>query len=182
VTALDRWLPEWEFDERHETLAAAPPERVDRAIREVSLFDIPAARALWALRSLGKGGRGPRRPFVEQLGREAGVLVVEDRPREELVVGLAGEFWKLRGGYAPRFAGAADFAAYDRADACKAVMNFRLEPDGGATLLSTVTRVHVADPSARRKFARYWFVIRPFSGLIRILLLREIKKNAEAAA
>jgi hypothetical protein len=182
VTALDRWLPEWEFDERHETVIAAPAERVDRAMREISLFDIPVARALWALRSLGRGGRGPARPFIEQMGREAGVLVVEDRPGEELVVGLAGQFWKVRGGYAPRFAGAADFDAYDRPDSCKAVMNFRLEPEGGATRLSTVTRVQVPDPAARRKFARYWRLIRPFSGLIRILMLREIKKRAEAAA
>ena len=182
MTAVDRWLPEWEFDEWHETLVAAPPARVDRAMREVSLFDIPVARTLWALRSLGRGGRGPAQPFIEQMGREAGALVVEDRPREELVVGLAGQFWKLRGGYAPRFAGAEEFAAYDRPDSCKAVMNFRLEPEGNATRLSTVTRVHVPDLSARRKFARYWRIIRPFSGLIRILMLREIKKKAEAAA
>jgi hypothetical protein len=182
MTSLDRWLPAWEFDERHETVVDAPPEHVDRAMREVSLFDIPVARVLWAVRSLGRGGRGPRRRFIDQMGSEAGVLVVEDRPQEELVVGLAGQFWKLRGGYAPRFAGPDEFAAYDRADACKAVMNFRLEPDGGATRLSTVTRVHIADPSARRKFSWYWRMIRPFSGLIRILMLREIKKKAEAAA
>jgi hypothetical protein len=182
VTALDRWLPEWEFDEKHATVVAAPPERVDRAIREVSLLDIPVARVLWKVRSLGRGGRGPKRPFIEQMGREAGALVVEDRPAKEVVVALAGQFWKLRGGYSPRFAGADEFAAYDRADSCKAVMNFLLEPDSGGTRLSTVTRVHVADPSARRKFARYWFLIRPFSGLIRILMLREIRKRAEAAA
>jgi hypothetical protein len=48
--------------------------------------------------------------------------------------------------------------------------------------LSTETRVHVADPAARRKFRRYWFVIRPFSGLIRILLLRAARRRAEALA
>jgi hypothetical protein len=115
------------------------------------------------------------------MSREAGVLVVEDRPQEEIVVGLAGQFWKLRGGYAPRFASAEEFAAFDRPDACKAVMNFRLEPNGGTTQLSTVTRVHVPDRTARRKFARYWLVIRPFSGLIRRLMLRAIKRRAEAA-
>jgi hypothetical protein len=182
VTALDRWLPEWEFDERHEIVVAAPPERVDRAVREVSLSDIPVARALWALRSLGRGGRGPARPFLEQMGREAGALVVEDRPCGELVVGLTGQFWKIRGGSAPRAANAEEFAAYDQADSCKAVMNFLLEPDGGATRLSTVTRVHVPAPSSRRKFARYWRVIRPFSGLIRILMLRAIKQKAETPA
>ena len=42
--------------------------------------------------------------------------------------------------------------------------------------------IHVADPVARRKFARYWRVVRPFSGLTRIVFLREAKRRAEAAA
>jgi hypothetical protein len=126
VTAIDGWLPDWEFDERHEIVVAAPPAQVDRVIRELSLRDIPVARVLWAIRSLGRGGRGPAQPLVQQLGREAGALVVEDRPGDELVVGLAGQFWKLRGAYAPRFANADEFAAYERPESCKAVMNFRL--------------------------------------------------------
>jgi hypothetical protein len=66
--------------------------------------------------------------------------------------------------------------AYARPDTCKAVVDFRIEPP----FLTTETRVHVADPAARRKFARYWRVIRPFSGLIRILMLRGAKRRAEA--
>jgi hypothetical protein len=57
---------------------------------------------------------------------------------------------------------------------CKAVIDFRV----GAASLSTETRVHVADPVARRSFRRYWFVIRPFSGLIRILFLRAARRRA----
>jgi hypothetical protein len=182
VTAIDAWLPDWEFDEQHEIVVAAPPAQVDRVIRELSLRDIPVARALWAIRSLGRGSRGPVQTLVQQLGREAGVLVVEDRPGDELVVGLTGQFWRLRGAYAPRFASAEEFAAFDRPESCKAVMNFRLEPTGGSTRVSTVTRVHVPDRGARRKFALYWLVIRPFSGLIRVLMLRVIKRRAEASA
>jgi hypothetical protein len=61
---------------------------------------------------------------------------------------------------------------------CKAVIDFRV----GESSLSTETRVHVADPAARRKFRRYWRVIRPFSGLIRILFLRAARRRAEKAA
>ena len=42
--------------------------------------------------------------------------------------------------------------------------------------------MHVEDPTARRRFARYWLVVRPFSGLIRMLVLRAAKRRAEAAA
>jgi len=62
----------------------------------------------------------------------------------------------------------------------KAVMNFRMEPDGeGTWLVSTETRVHATDASARRRFARYWFLIRPGSGFIRRMWLRAIKRRAE---
>ena len=71
---------------------------------------------------------------------------------------------------------AEEFLAYDRADTCKAIVDFRI----GAGTLSTETRVHVADPASRRKFRRYWLVIRPFSGLIRIQLLRAARRRAEA--
>jgi hypothetical protein len=46
--------------------------------------------------------------------------------------------------------------------------------------LSTETRVHIEDPGSRRKFARYWRVVRPFSGLIRVSILRAAKRRAEA--
>jgi hypothetical protein len=47
--------------------------------------------------------------------------------------------------------------------------------------LTTETRVWAADPSSRRRFRLYWLAIRPFSGLIRRLWLREIKRTAESA-
>jgi hypothetical protein len=47
--------------------------------------------------------------------------------------------------------------------------------------LSTETRVWAADPPARRRFRLYWLAIRPFSGLIRRLWLRAIKRRAESA-
>src|SRR5881227_582698 len=96
-----------------------------------------------------------RPPFVE-FG-----TALDDASGEGVVRGLKGDFWRLRGG---------------GANSCDAVFDFRIA-DGR---LSTETRVHVADPSARRKFARYWRVIRPFSGLTRILFLREVRRRAEA--
>jgi hypothetical protein len=90
--------------------------------------------------------------------------VLEDVPGEGMVVSLSGQFWRLRGRgpEAP----------------AKAVVEFRARP--GA--LTTETRVHVPDPVSRRKFERYWRVVRPFSGLIRVLVLRAAKRRAEAVA
>jgi hypothetical protein len=49
---------------------------------------------------------------------------------------------------------------------------------GGGTRLSTETRIWCLDPASRRSFRRYWFVVRPFSGLIRIALLRAVAREA----
>ena len=180
MSALERWLPEHDVAERHEVSVAAPPEAVDRAIREVSLDDVPLARALVRLRGIRHDREGGS--FVEQLRRRLGAVVVEDRPGEELAVGLVGQFWRLRGGEGARPRTPEEFAHFDRADWGKALMSFEIEPSDGGSRLATETRVRVPDPAARRRFRRYWRVVRPFSGLTRVLLLRAAKRRAEASA
>jgi hypothetical protein len=176
VRPLDAFLPVYEFSERHALVIDASPARIDDALRAVSISDIPVTRALWFIRRFGRRYGDATKPFVAG-GLPA--VVLEDVPSEGIVLGLTGQFWRLRGDSDPaKPRTATEFAAYDRPDACKAVIDFRV----GSTLLTTETRVHVPDSGARRKFARYWALIRPFSGLIRILLLRAVRRRAEAAA
>ena len=167
MKTLDAYLPEYEFSERHGVAVAAAPERVDASVRSLYVDDLPILRLLFRLRALGR--RVPRRPFV-QLG-----VVLEDVPGEGLVLGLAGQFWRLRGSSTPNPKTRDEFLAYDRPDVCKAVIDFRV----GEGRLTTETRVHVADPAARRKFAHYWRVVGPFSGLTRIAVLRAVRRRAE---
>ena len=172
---LDEFLPVFEFSERHRLAIAASPESIDAAVREVSLTDIPAARALWWLRRLGRPYGDSKKPFV--VGALEGSVVLDDVPGEGIVLGLTGQFWRLRG--EAREAGPSnveEFLAYDRPDACKAVIDFRVGP----CLLTTETRVHVADAGARRKFRRYWLLIRPFSGFTRRSWLHAARRRAEA--
>jgi hypothetical protein len=53
-------------------------------------------------------------------------------------------------------------------------MNMRAEPGK----LTTETRVRCTDERSRRAFARYWYVIRPFSGLVRRSWLRAARRRA----
>jgi hypothetical protein len=170
---LDDFLPTYEFSERHSLAIDAPPERIDRAVRAVSIADLPLARFLWWLRRAGRSYGDSAKPFVD--GELPGV-VLEDVLNEGIVLGLTGQFWRVRRGQRDpeRPTTAEEFRAYRRPDTCKAVIDFRV----GESSLSTETRVHVADPAARRKFRRYWIVVRPFSGLIRILLLRAARHHA----
>ncbi len=151
---LDAFLPAYEFSERHALEIRASAERIDAELRRVSIEDSLLMRALFRLRGLRDRG-----PFVRSV---PGARVLEDVTGEGLVLGLQGDFWRPRGG----------------GDSCQAVVDFRAA-DGR---LTTETRVHVADRAARRKFARYWRIVRPFSGLIRIELLRTVRRRAETAA
>jgi hypothetical protein len=182
MRSLDAFLPGFEFSEQHRLEIRADAVRVDKALREVSIAEIPVARALYLVRGLGRAALDTREPFLG-LAR-LGSVTLEDIAGEGVVLGLTGQFWRLRGGNGlPRPRTADEFLAYDRPDVCTAVIDFRIAESGpGRCAVSTETRVHVADPAARRAFRRYWFVIKPFSGLIRMLFLRAVRRRAERQA
>jgi hypothetical protein len=46
--------------------------------------------------------------------------------------------------------------------------------------VATETRIVCTDEASRRAFLRYWRVIRPFSGLIRLEMLRLLRNAAES--
>lgn len=166
MTLLDTHVPEWDFRERHATRVNASPERVFAAVREVTLAEMGVFRVLAWLRGI----RVPvDRPVLEVASTTWSVLA--DEPGRELVLGAVGQPWRLRGGNNP----GGDFATFNRPGYAKMAINWRLE----GTTLSTETRVLATDAAARRKFRRYWLVIRPFSGLIRRVWLRAIRRRAE---
>jgi hypothetical protein len=158
MKSLDAFLPAYDFSTRHAVAVAVDPVRADRALREVTFKEVPVVRALLVARGLGLR-RGEDTVLGAMVPR---ATVLEDVPGEGVVLTLSGQFWRLRGRgpEAP----------------ATAVIDFRAVPGS----LATETRVHIPDPVSRRKFGRYWRVVRPFSGLIRMVVLRAAKRRAEA--
>jgi hypothetical protein len=159
MKSLDAFLPAYEFSTRHTVSVNVDPLRADRALRAVTFKEVPLVRALLLARGLGL-----RKAEDTVLGTMVPrATVLEDVPGEGLVLTLSGQFWRLRGRgpEAP----------------ATAVIDFRALPGS----LATETRVHVPDPLSRRKFGHYWRIVRPFSGLIRMVVLRAAKRRAEAA-
>jgi hypothetical protein len=64
----------------------------------------------------------------------------------------------------------------------KIAANFSVTPYGENTLLSYECRTVTMDPESRRRFLRYWWVIRPFVGHIMRATLAKIKADAEAGS
>lgn len=179
---IDRFLPRWHFNEVHETTVVAPASRVVQAIHAVTPGEIRFLRTLMMVRGLGLHRRSPDeegRPMLE-VARQGGFLILDEDADRELVLGVAGRFWRMAGTRVP-VAGPAEFLAFDRAGCAKAAFNFRLEDGGpGRTRVITETRILATDDEARLKFGAYWRLIYPGSALIRRSWLAAIKARAES--
>jgi hypothetical protein len=103
--------------------------------------------------------------------------VAED-PGREIVLGLVGRFWRLAGNvqsFCP-----ANFTGDLPPGLAKAVWSFAIDDRSAAgqpVRIVTETRVVCADRASRVKFGLYWSLVRPFSGLIRIFMLRAIQST-----
>jgi hypothetical protein len=181
---IDRFLPEFEWNEVHSIDIAASPAVVADALRRVTADEIRLLRLLLGLRALpgrllGRGGRARGSgPVLDGILRSGFVALAEECDRE-LVVGIIGRFWQALPTHAD-FADGAAFVSFAEPGFAKAVMDFTIEDlGGGRTRLSTETRIVATDGRARRRFGAYWRFVRPGSGLIRILWLRAVARRAE---
>jgi hypothetical protein len=178
---IDRFLPKYDVVEHHETSVDAPVETAYRAVKEIDLARSPVVLALLAVRGLPTLFTGAARP-ARRLGLNeilrTGFVVLGEEPNREIVLGVVGKFWQLSSGI--HRIEADDFSGLHAPGFCKAAWNFLVSPqgDGGATVM-TETRVLCTDEESRRKFTRYWRLVGPFSALIRRILLRRIKRDAE---
>jgi hypothetical protein len=176
---IDDFLPTWDEAERHDTLVAASPARVEQALRELSARDLPLTRLLFAVRgALSPDKPDPGVPFLESL-RKAGFITLAEAPGRELVLGVAGRPWALRADSLDPIESPGDFHAYARPNAVRAAMNFALQREGECTRLVTETRVQATDSAAQRTFRRYWRLVMPGSALIRREALRAVRARAE---
>jgi hypothetical protein len=186
---LDEFLPEYEFHEIHAVTVHASPERVFTAMKELTIAELsPLIFLLLELRNLPARllkkqapGSFQSGPFLEQMVKGGFIPLAQD-PGREIVFGLVGQFWKLTGSEDPHIPDSQAFLAFNDPAYGKVAANLLVRLDErGRTRCSTETRVRVAEPSTRRKFALYWWVISTGSAFIRILWLRAIKRKAEKA-
>ncbi|CAN5245081.1 hypothetical protein BH23GEM2_BH23GEM2_24460 [soil metagenome] len=193
---LDELMPVYDVRERHHIFVRAAPEVAFSAIRSANLSGAPLTRALLAVRAIPAVAfafvSAPRAALAKWRTRRsersggvhladferAGFRVIAEQAPEEIVIGLLGKFWTVRGGLCAGVT-SAHFAAGPPAGSALAGWNFTVTPrPGGQSELRTETRVWCA-PDARVKFRAYWLVVRPGSGLIRRAMLEAIRREAE---
>ncbi len=181
---LDELMPTFDFREHHCRVVAAEPAAVRRAVLDVSLGEMPGVAALFAVRSLPKPWAGLSndlsQPVLQQMLARRFTEVATD-PDRGIAVGTIAQMWKPVRGIFPRVRDGADYLRFAEPGYAKALMTFTWSAHPAGTLLETETRVQPTDPGARRAFARYWRLIGPWSGLIRLMWLRAIAARAERA-
>jgi hypothetical protein len=182
-------MPHYDARERHEVIVEAPASTVYSALHATDFSRIGAVRLLLAARALPSALRRKHPPGTRPLRfatgvtslRDAGFGIVAESARTEIVLGLAGPFWRLRPQTEPLNEPAV--RAGPRRGSAHALWSFEIdELHANRTRLGTETRVLTGDAASRRKLLLYWKLIRPFSGLIRILMLRRIRRVAEQAS
>jgi len=184
---LDKFVPEYNFGEVHSTRLSAPPKRALEEIKLVNLGEMSLVRLLFAVRSIparvgGKRGLPSEKAesLYEQMLDFGFVLLAEELGRE-LVFGGIGQMFKASGGLKPVFRDADEFVAFGEPGYAKVAMNFSVGRVDGSTELCTETRVLATDAASRRRFGRYWWLIRPGSALVRRSWLGAAKRRAEPA-
>ncbi|HVF30620.1 MAG TPA: hypothetical protein VNA22_06595 [Pyrinomonadaceae bacterium] len=169
---IDEFLSDYDFVEKHGISIDADAATIYRAANEVNFGQSFVIRWLFRFRGLSGENvtlRSLRRTRFELLG---------ETPNRELLLGLVGKFWTPRGDL--KKVDAESFKTFDRPGYAKAVWNFSLHTEGECSRLMTETRVRCLDAGSRRSFGFYWMFVRPFSGLIRMEMLRVIKQKAES--
>lgn len=177
TTLIDEILPRYDFREIHSASIQAPSNIILDCIARMKMADDPMVRLAITLRELPTRliGGSSRKPLdfddFTPLARDG---------NSSLAVGLIGAFWQADYGLL-----AVDslemFTANDNKNVCRLVIGFATAAhSSGKTILTTETRVFCPTSTVKRKFAPYWYVIRPVSGLIRKRMLSRIRRQAES--
>ena len=175
-----------QFRDRIAIRASASPEAIFRAVRDVTLGDMPLARTVGEIRYLPSRLFGRHRaadihtPFFTTLIQDGTLLLTNDAPKE-IITGSAGRLHQVVDQAPVHFPSRAAFHAFDDPGCEKLFMSLRVEPTGtpGQQWLVLDHATQALSEEAERKFRRYWLFIKPGGAFVTRQLLKAIRRLAE---
>jgi hypothetical protein len=181
---IESFIPDPDAVETHRIEIAASREAVYQALWTTDLGGSPIIKTLMALRSLPRIVSQPKRlrhmprQITLQTIIEGGFGQLAEDPGREVVLGVVGQFWRPAGNMLPF--SEEMFRGPVQPGFARGVWNFAVQEAGKErTVLSTETRVVCGDAASRLKFRAYWTVVRPFSGLIRVIMLKAVSLSLQ---
>jgi hypothetical protein len=195
----DDFLPVYDVSDAVATVAEADREPAWEALLDVDLLKVgreaPMVGMLGALRMLPEivghliHGERPAKPPQSVRLRDlpsipmadGGWILLDERPGEEIALGLVGKFWRPVIEFA-RIESAVEFRSFDEPGFAKTVYDLAVREVGpNRTLLSGLMRTATTDEHARRWFRRYWtFGVGSGAHILVGALLDSARRTAEA--
>jgi hypothetical protein len=190
---LDVYIPNYDVVERHQLKVSAPAELTLATACKLD-SDSPVMRALFTIRELALTCSTANLRHEEDTLKESslpqelaarmkaiGWVVLAEIPGHEIVFGAVTQPWVAR----PIFQSVPPekFAEFSQPGYVKIAWTLRTDPvNASECIVRTETRATTTDATARAKFRRYWSLVLPGIVLIRRILLRAIKQQAEHQA
>jgi hypothetical protein len=168
---IDEFLPDYHFEERHSIRIQANAKAVYAAAQDTDFSESRIVQGLLTLRGMSASALWLRNLKYSKF------RILGERPAKEFLIGLAGRFWTPWGDL--QDVNADNFREFNKEGYAKAVWNFSIEENADGSHLRTETRIKCIGNSSRRCFGLYWTFVQPFSGWIRMEMLRMIKRRAE---
>jgi hypothetical protein len=180
---LDAFLPEFDVVIVESIVLDADSSRAYEAARRLDFMRVRTPLlmlSMWVRGLPERFGRAapppPPRLVLGEGDPLPGWLVLGEQPGVELAFGAVGKFWQARIEW--RDVPLEEFREFAEPGFGKIACDLRVAPCGpGRSRLTYECRTATTDPDARRKFARYWWLIRPFVGHIMRATLRTIARD-----
>ncbi len=192
---IDEVMAEFDATIAEHVVVDAPPGVVYQAARDMDFLGVrsPVVDTAMFLRSLpDKIARRMRREppppaadamrlsdmFDGEPGGLEGWLAVGEVPGRELVFGAVGKVWQPDIDW--KTVTAEEFTNFDEPDHARIAVAFSVRPYGSdRTVLSYEARTVATDDEARRKFLRYWWLVRRVVKYVMRAALLTVKDLAE---
>ena len=162
---IDSVMPRYDAVLTEHVVVAADPKTVLDAARSMDLMTVrsPMVTVPMWIRGLPARWSGRAVSAPKRLVMGDGVLpgwVVLGETADEFAFGAVGRFWQPVIEW--RDVARDDFAGFEEPGWGKIAADFTVRPYGGGSLLSYECRTMTTDRVSRRRFRRYWWLIRPF--------------------
>ena len=179
---IDEFLSDYDFGVSHDIHISAPPSVVYERLLWLDFNEVWIVRILETLRTGKLVSPSRVAGNLSQRLQGTGFVMLAEVTNEELLMGIAGRFWRRDGGRCFDLR-VEDFVEFARPGYAKVAWNFNVRANSsGGTVLSTETRTKCFGRAAKWKFGIYWFLIYPASGLIRRAILNRVKSDAESVS
>jgi hypothetical protein len=178
---LDRLMPSYDIAERHHIRVAAPPALTLQAAREIDMRRSRIIRGIFAMRGwvLHSAPDEVSRPSgLVALTTSLGWRLIAEDPGHELVYGAVTQPWKANVVF--RGLSSEQFTQFREPGYVKIAWTLRVDPvSASECIFRTETRVVTTDAESRRLFRGYWARFSPGILLIRRIMLRLLRDQAE---